>query len=269
MCGPIEVVNWKDQADAILLTWQPGQEGGNAIADILSGAVNPSGRLAVTFPKRYQDVASSKTFPGKVLPPTGRKSVAPIPGLGDEATDALFGVPAAVVYDDDIYVGYRYYSTFGVAPAFEFGFGLSYSDFKFENVALSSKEFSDPITATVTVKNTGSVAGREVVQLYLSAPAGQLKKPAIELKAFGKTRLLASGESQKFEFKLSAADLASYDPASSAWMVEPGSYKVSIGASSRQVKQSATFKVPKMLIAEKAHPALVPQAKIPVLPHPR
>jgi beta-glucosidase len=269
VCGPIEVVNWKDQADAILLTWQPGQEGGNAIADILSGAVNPSGRLAVTFPKRYQDVASSRTFPGKVLPPTGKKSVAPIPGLGDEATDALFGVPAEVVYDDDIYVGYRYYSTFGVAPAFEFGFGLSYSDFKFENVALSSKEFSDPITAAVTVKNTGSVAGREVVQLYLSAPTGQLKKPAIELKAFGKTRLLASGDSQKFEFKLSAADLASYDPASSAWIVEPGSYKVSIGASSRQLKQSATFKVPKMLVAEKAHSALVPQVKIPLLQRPR
>jgi beta-glucosidase len=269
VCGPIEMMSWKDQADAILVTWQPGQEGGNAIADILSGAVNPSGRLAVTFPKKYQDVPSSKTFPGKVLPDTGRKSVAPIPGLGDDATDALFGVPAEVVYDDDIYVGYRYYSTFAVAPAFEFGFGLSYTDFKFGDVSLSSKEFSDPIIATVTVKNTGSVPGREVVQLYLSAPIGQLKKPAIELKAFAKTGLLAAGESQKLEFKLSAADLASYHPARSAWIVEPGSYKVLIGASSRQIKQSATFKVSKTLVAETDHPALVPRVKMRVLERPR
>ena len=244
--GVTEVASWRAQADAILLAWQPGQEGGNAMADVLSGQVNPSGKLATTFPLRYQDVPYGQRFPGQLLDASAK-------GGG------LMGAPAENTYDEGIYVGYRYYNTFKVAPAYEFGYGLSYTSFGYGPLKLSSATFGGKLTATLTVTNTGPVAGKEVVQLYLSAPKGKLDKPASELRAFAKTALLAPGKSQTLTFSLRAADLASFDTAASAWVADAGTYTVQAGASSLNIKQRATFQLPKALVVEKSRPLLTPQ----------
>lgn len=248
--GVIDVMHWRDNADAILLAWQPGLEGGNAITDVLSGKVNPSGKLASTFPVAYADVPSAKNFPGKEFP--------------EKATNGFMGksIPAEVTYEEGIYVGYRYYTTFNVKPAYEFGYGLSYTTFGYSGLKLSAQTFSDKITATVTVTNTGKVAGKEVVQLYLSAPVNKLDKPAEELKSFGKTSLLQPGQSETLSFTLTPEDLASFDTASSSWVADGGKYTVKIGASSLNIKQTVTFSLPKTTIVEKDHKALVPQVAI-------
>lgn len=244
--GAIDVLPFRDEADAILLAWQPGQEGGNAIADILSGKVNPSGKLATTFPAAYTDVPSAKNFPGKEFP--------------EKATNTMFGksIPAEVTYEEGIYVGYRYYNTFKVKPAYEFGYGLSYTSFGYGQVKLSSATFNEKLTATVTVTNTGKVAGKEVVQLYLGAPSVKLDKPAEELKGFAKTALLQPGQSQTIVFTLNPEDLASFDTNSVSWVAEAGKYTVKIGASSLDVKGTAAFHLPKELVVAKAHKAMAP-----------
>ena len=248
--GVIEVASWKDQADAILLAWQPGLEAGNAITDVLSGKVNPSGKLATTFPVDYKDVPSAKNFPGKEFP--------------DQATGEGFRrqMPAEVTYEDGIYVGYRYYNTFKVEPTYEFGYGLSYTNFKYSGLKLSSPVFKGKETVSVTVSNTGKVAGKEVVQLYLSAPHAKLDKPAIELKGFGKTRLLKPGESQTISFEVNARALASFDTANEQWIAEKGAYTVSIGASSKTIKQTAKFTLGKDLVVEQDEKVLAPQVAI-------
>jgi beta-glucosidase len=250
--GVIETESWRGDPDAILLAWQPGMEGGNAITDLLSGKVNPSGKLAVTFPVKYEDVPSAKNFPGKEFP--------------EKATTGGFGqkeIPAEVIYEEGIYVGYRYYNTFHVKPAYQFGYGLSYTNFTYSDLKLSSPVFNDKINATVTIKNTGPVAGKEVVQLYISAPSKELKKPSEELKEFAKTKLLKPGESQKITFEINARDLCSFDTPSASWTAEAGNYTVKIGASSTDIKQSATFTLKKDLIVEKDHDVLKPQVAIP------
>lgn len=250
--GVIEMASWRDNPDAILLAWQPGQEGGNAIAAILDGKVNPSGRLATTFPMKYDDESSAKSFPGKEFPA--------------QATSGLFGqksVPAEVTYDEGIYVGYRYFNTFNVKPAYEFGYGLSYTSFSISNLKLNSKDFKGKITATVDVKNTGSVAGKDVVQLYLTAPAKELKKPSEELKGFAKTNLLKPGQTVTLRFIIEPKDLASFDTKSASWIAEAGTYTVKIGASSSDIKQSADFDLQKDLTVEKDHNVLKPQVEIP------
>lgn len=249
--GVVDVNSFKNYADAILLAWQPGLEGGNAMADVLSGKVNPSGKLATTFPTSYNDVPSAKTFSGKEFP--------------EKATTGMFGmkaIPAEVTYEEGIYVGYRYYNTFNVKPAYEFGFGLSYTTFGYSSLKLSSSTFNDKIKASITVTNTGKVAGKEVVQLYLSAPVNKIDKPNEELKAFGKTALLQPGQSQTLSFTLNASDLASFNTTISSWLVDAGKYTVKIGASSLDIKQRASFYVPKDIIVEKDHKALAPQAQI-------
>lgn len=257
--GVIETMSWRDMPDAILLTWQGGQEAGNSIADVLSGKVNPSGKLASTFPVKYMDVPSAKNFPGVVTQAEQKQA-----GESEQDLMAAFKRPRAsrVVYEEGIYVGYRYYETFDVAPAYEFGYGLSYTTFEFGNLALSSKKFSGKITATVPVKNTGKIAGKEVVQLYLSAPAGKLYKPVLELKGFAKTRLLQPGESQNLSFEISPRNLASFDSASSSWVAEAGKYLVKIGASSRDIRQTAAFDLDRELTVKKDSIALVPKAQI-------
>ncbi len=249
--GVIEVASWRDNADAILLAWQPGLEGGNAMADLLSGIVNPSGKLAVTFPMKYEDVPSAKTFPGKEFP--------------EQATAGMFGmkqIPAEVTYDDGIYVGYRYYTSYNVKPAYEFGYGLSYTNFSYSKLTLSSKVFNGKLTASVSITNTGKIAGKEVVQLYVSAPTSGMNKPAEELKAFAKTMLLQPGKSQTLVFTINASDLASFDTKSTSWIADAGNYEVKAGASSTDIKQSATFNLPKPIIVEKDHKVLAPQVDI-------
>ena len=239
--GPMEVASWRDKVDAVLLAWLPGQEGGHAIVDVLSGKVNPSGKLATTFPVSYDDVPSAKTFPGKELP-----------GVEPMIVNPFAGKPAEALYEEGIYVGYRYYNTFGVKPAYDFGYGMSYTSFSFGPVKLSTNKFEDKVTASVTVTNTGKVAGKEVVQLYVSAPKQKLKKPESELRAFAKTELLKPGESQVVSFTLAAKDLASFDPASSSWIAESGSYVIRVGGS------SAKMDLGRDLVVEKSRKLLAP-----------
>ncbi|WP_347158068.1 glycoside hydrolase family 3 C-terminal domain-containing protein [Pontibacter chitinilyticus] len=249
--GVMEVMSWRNQPDAILLAWQPGLEAGNAIADVLSGKVNPSGKLATTFPVAYTDVPSAKSFPGKEFP--------------EKTTQGSFGMkltPGEVTYDEGIYVGYRYYNTFNVKPAYPFGYGLSYTNFSFSDLKLSAPDFDGKLTATLTVKNTGKVAGKEVVQVYLTAPKGQLDKPELELKHFAKTKLLKPGEAQTFTFTILPEDLTSFDTATESWVADAGEYVVKAGNSSQQLQQTASFRLPKQLVTEKVHQVLAPQTEI-------
>ncbi|MBS1532342.1 MAG: glycoside hydrolase family 3 C-terminal domain-containing protein [Bacteroidetes bacterium] len=249
--GVVETASWRDGVDAILLAWQPGLEAGNAITDVLSGKVDPSGKLATTFPVNYNDDPTAKNFPGKELPmPAGQR-----PSM-------MMGRPAEVTYEEGIYVGYRYYNTFDVKPAYPFGYGLSYTKFKYSDLKLSAKTLNGSITATITVTNTGDLAGKEVVEVYVSAPTGKLAKPSEELRAFGKTKLLRPKESQTLSFTLTAKDLESFDTARSAWVAEGGDYTVKIGASSEDIKKTAKFNLPKTLVLAKVHDVLKPQVEI-------
>ena len=249
--GVVEVISWRDKVDAILLAWQPGMEAGNAVADVLSGAVNPSGKLATTFPVRYADVPSAGSFPGKEFP--------------EQATVGMFGMrstPAEVVYEDGIYVGYRYYNSFDVKPAYEFGYGSSYTDFTFSNIKLSSTSFKDKISVSVDVTNSGAVGGKEVVQLYLKAPSAKLNKPAAELKAFDKTKLLKPGEKQTISFTLNADALSSFETATTSWIAEAGKYEVQLGNSALAIKQRASFDLSKEITVEKCNKVPAPQVAV-------
>ena len=249
--GVIEIASWKNEVDAILLSWQPGMEAGNAVADILSGKINPSGKLATTFPVQYTDVPSATSFPGKEFP--------------EQATTGMFGMkqtPAEVMYNEGIYVGYRYYNTFKVQPAFEFGYGLSYTNFNMSNVKLSSQVFKDKLLVTVDIINTGKVAGKEVVQLYIAAPNKKLAKPAEELKAFVKTNVLQPGQKQIISFVITAKDVASFNTNSTAWIADAGQYQIKIGASSLAIKQTKTFALANEILVEKCNKVLVPKVAI-------
>lgn len=232
--GVIETENWKNMADAILLAWQPGQEGGNSVADVLKGTVNPSGKLTMTFPKQYTDIPSSTNFPG-------------IP-----ADD-----PQYVDYKEGVYVGYRYFTSFNVKPSYEFGYGLSYTTFDINNLKVSNTEFTgDKITVSVDIKNTGKTAGKEVVQLYLSAPKGKVDKPIKELKAFAKTRLLQPGEVETVDLVLNVKDLASFQPDRSAWIADAGVYKIELGNSSLDIKQKIDFRLQSEKVVEEVNNVL-------------
>jgi beta-glucosidase len=233
--GVIATADWRDDADAIVLAWQTGIEGANALVKIVKGEVNPSGKLAQSFPLTYADVPSADNFPGE---PAGNIVNA--------------------YYKEGIYVGYRYYETFNKPTAYEFGYGLSYTPFQYSAIKLSSAAFSDKITVTVTVKNTGKVAGKETVQLYVAAPKTEIEKPTQELKGFAKTKLLQPNESEQLTFILDAKLLASYWSGIAAWVADKGQYEVRIGASSKDIRQKASFEVPETIIAEKTNPVLYP-----------
>jgi len=249
--GVVETASWADQADAILLAWCGGEEAGNAIADVLTGKVNPNGKLVSSIPVKYDDEPSAKNFPGIAYP--------------DKAEAGMLGmkvVPMDVTYAEGIYVGYRYYSTFGVKPAYPFGYGLSYTTFNYSDIKLSNSSFSEYITASVKVTNAGKVAGKEIVQLYLTAPKGKLDKPVLELKGFAKTIALKPGESQTVEITIGRNELASFDTDMTAWVADAGKYTVSIGASSADIRGTATFSLPTPITVEKVNKVLVPQVKI-------
>lgn len=233
--GVIETASWKNTPDAILLAWQAGQEGGNTVADVLSGKVNPSGRLTMTFPVRYMDAASSSNFP--VDPPktdSGLAHIMLMGGGGDEKKSEPVRNVDYTIYEEDIYVGYRYFDTYKKEVSYPFGYGLSYTTFEYSNAQLKSD--AEAFTVTIDVKNTGEVNGKEVVQLYVSAPVSTLGKPAHELKTFAKTRELKPGESQTLSFTITTADLASFDETGSRWITDNGTYKLHIASSSRDVK---------------------------------
>ena len=255
--GVIETASWREWPDAVLIAWQPGQEAGNSVVDVLTGKVNPSGKLAVSFPISYQDAPTAKNFPG-VAVNTGK----------EEDAEDLSGfsfmrrVPWEVVYEEDIYVGYRYYETFDVPVAYEFGYGLSYTNFEYSNLKLSSKNFDGSISVSVNITNTGEVAGREVAQVYASAPTGKLNKPEEELVAFGKTSLLQPGEMETLTFEITTKELASFSESTSSWIAEAGIYTLKVGASSKQIKQEGNFNLSKELSAGTVSKALAPTRTI-------
>ncbi len=248
--GVVDVMQWRKEVDAVLLAWQPGLEGGNAMADVISGKVNPSGKLASTFPARYEDDITARNFPGREIP-------------GSEKA-GLFGqkqVDAEVVYEEGVYVGYRYYNSFHVETAYPFGYGLSYTQFNTGKLKLSAPVMNDQIQVSVLITNTGNTAGKEVAQLYVSAPSGNLDKPKSELKAFAKTKLLQPGETQELIFTLSTSDLASFHTSASAWIAEAGVYKVYLG-NAQQENSSATFTLSNDVTVEKVNKVLVPKVVI-------
>ena len=246
--GVIETASWKQIPDAILLAWTPGQEGGYAVADVLSGAANPSGKLPMTFPVNLFDIPSSFNFPYNY---SGEASLNPFGGSGldeDNSLAALFGFAVQkqpnvdeTYYKEGIWVGYRYFTTAGKKVSYPFGYGLSYTQFAYSNAAVKVNA-DGSLTATVTVKNTGSVAGKEAVQLYVSAPAGGLVKPERELKAFAKTRELKPGESQTLTMKVDAYTLASFNESTSCWETPAGNYNALFGASVADIRATVPFK---------------------------
>lgn len=240
--GVMETASWKNDTDAILLAWQGGQEAGNALAEIISGRVNPSGKLASSFPIYLNDVSSFNSFPGVITDSNAPQSPNP-----------LAGIPSEEIYQEGIYVGYRYFDTFEVPTSFAFGFGLSYTTFEYTDLKVSQN--GEEITVVFQIKNTGKTAGKEVVQLYVSAPKGSLEKPTKELKAFAKTKLLQPGESTALSLTISADDLGSYDTSKSAWTRDAGDYQFLIGSDSKtirlqtniQLKSKLIFKTKKLL----------------------
>ncbi|MDR0311587.1 MAG: glycoside hydrolase family 3 C-terminal domain-containing protein [Acidobacteriota bacterium] len=235
--GVIETASWKNLPDAILLAWQAGQEGGNAVADILKGAVNPSGKLTMTFPIRYMDAASSANFPYDYQFDT-RNAASLFSSQYENKKESVRNVDYTE-YAEDVFVGYRDFDSSGKSVSYPFGHGLSYTEFAYENAAASVK--NDGYTFSFTVKNTGNAAGKEVAQLYIAAPGKSMKKPVKELKAFVKTKLLQPGESQTIQLTITKEDLASYDEGSGQWMVESGDYVGLIGSSSENIKQRINF----------------------------
>jgi beta-glucosidase len=225
--GVIETASWKDLPDAILCAWQPGQEGGNSVADILSGKISPSGKLTMTFPVKYADVSSAGNFPVDM---TASREVVRKGEKRNEIKNLDY-----TDYEEGIYVGYRYFDSFGKPVSYPFGYGLSYTTFEYANTTVKST--GDVCTLTVDIKNTGKKAGKEVVQLYVSAPRNdRLDKPEKELKAFAKTKELQPGETATVTLKLNVSELASYDENEHAWTTDGGAYKFLIGASSHDIK---------------------------------
>jgi beta-glucosidase len=226
IAGPIEIYSWRDLVDAILLIWLPGQEAGRIVADLLIGKVSPSGKLPITFPKSWTDVPvsiSSECYPG--TPPEN---------------------PVKVRYCEDIYVGYRYYDTFGVEPAYEFGYGLSYTSFEYSG--LDMKIDKDNIILSIKIRNIGRYPGREVVQVYIKAPGEEIDRPEQELKAFKKTKMLRPGEEEEIKIEISIKDLAAYHPEKKRWIVERGWHEIRIGSSSRDIRLTGKIYIPEEIV---------------------
>lgn len=203
--GAVDMTQWVGQVPAIVQAWYPGMEGGTALAKILTGEVNPSGKLPMTFPKTLGDSPAEK--------------------LGMYAKDSI-----NMYYTDDIYVGYRYFDTWQVEPQFAFGHGLSYTTFAFGN--LSVVKAGKGAAVTFTVKNTGKMAGAEVAQLYVRQEKSALPRPYKELKGFQKV-LLAPGEEKKVTISLQEDAFSYYDDNKHAWVLEPGVFDIIVGSSSR------------------------------------
>lgn len=230
--GAIETASWNGKPDAILCAWQGGQEGGNSVADILSGKANPSGKLTMTLPVRFEDHASSANFPIDI------KADSDIFNKDEKAESDKVRLVDYTPYEEDIYVGYRYFDSFGKEVAYPFGYGLSYTTFDYTKPEISRND-DGTYTVRVDITNTGKVAGKEVAQLYVSAPdVKAANKPEKELKAFAKTRELAPGETQTLEMTVAHADLASFDEKGSKWVVAPGTYRFMIGASSADIRST-------------------------------
>ena len=246
----METASWRDRVDAILVAWQPGIEGGNSVADILTGKVNPSGKLTMTWPIAATDHPSTANFAKEYDMYTYKN----MEGWGK---GNIPGVDFSN-HEEDIYVGYRYFDTFKKDVAYPFGYGLSYTTFEMGKPSVKAN--GKNIEVSVTVKNTGKVAGKQVAQVYVTAPKGAYEKPAKELKAFGKTRELKPGESQTLKMTLEKRDLASFDEANSQWKVDAGNYLFQVGTDVENIKGIATLKVAEY--TEKTSRACAPNVQL-------
>ena len=239
ICGVVETASWNYLPDAILCAWLPGEEGGFSIADVLTGQVNPSGRLPMTFPLDYFDIAGAEDFPYNFVSDRANESVVHPERRGLDPKNLNY-----TDYTEGIYVGYRHFLSRGLDVAYPFGYGLSYTTFEYSAPAVQQK--GDRIIASVTVTNTGRVAGKEAVGIYVHAPLGNFAdKPERELRAFGKTRLLQPGESQVVELSFPVRDLASFNSALSRWETAKGTYTVYFGADCRTPAASLPLKLTK------------------------
>lgn len=230
--GAVSMEELKKYADAILCCWLPGQEGGNAVMDVLTGKENPSGRLPMTIPASYFDSSTYPNFPYDYVGPVAMGKYTITPGPARKNVHYTN-------YEEGIYVGYRHYDTRGIDVAYPFGYGLSYTSFEYSEPEVAACEGG--FTARLKVTNSGAVAGKEVVQLYVSAPKGRLDKPKSELKAFAKTGCLAPGESQILEFEVSDYNLASFNDRKSRWESERGEYAILFAANVRDVRATASY----------------------------
>ena len=251
--GVIETASWKEMPDAILCAWQAGQEGGNSVVDVLSGKQSPSGKFTMSWPVNFTDAYSSRNFPIDEDPRIDMLNQGQKGNVRNvDYTD----------YEEDIYVGYRYFDSFDVPVSYPFGFGLSYTTFEYSDAKITQK--NDIYDVTVTVKNTGAHEGKEVVELYISAPDNKAaNKPAKELKAFAKTKLLKPGESETLTLSITAPELASFDEAASAWVVAEGEYQFLVGASSQDIKATLTANAKSQ--STTAHDVMKPQVQMNLL----
>lgn len=237
VAGVVETASWKDMVDAILLVWQPGQEAGNSIADALTGLVNPSGRLPMTFPESYADVPA-QNFPALELN-TGKND-----SFLRFSKEKLYEVKDVdyIDYKEDIFMGYRHFCSHCENTSYPFGYGLSYTVFEIEDLRL--KKNSEGWTVKVSVRNVGENPGRDVIQLYsFGNPANPQTCPSRELKGFAKTKVLNPGERQSVSIELNAMDLASYVEERSAWVLTPGIYAMAVTADSEDFGMSFGLEV--------------------------
>jgi beta-glucosidase len=215
--GSAVAMPWVDAVPAIVESWLGGQAGAGAVADVVFGTVNPSGKIAETFPRRLQDTSAYLNFPGE---------------------------EGETIYGERIFVGYRYFEARKITPLFPFGHGLSYTRFEYSGMGVSARDITDSegLTVTATLTNTGQAAGKEVVQLYVSDLASRLQRPVKELKGFSKVSL-NPGESKQVRFALNARDFSYYDSKQSRWIAESGEFEIGIGASSADIKLSETIQL--------------------------
>ena len=218
--------------DSMLLMSQAGMTGGDALVEVLNGTVNPSGKLTDTWPVNFDDNPSSATFANND------------------------GNTAQEVYNDDIFVGYRYYDTFGVDVSYPFGYGGSYTSFAMSTKSVKADK--DKVTVQVKVKNTGTVSGKEVAEVYFSAPDGELDKPYQELAGYAKTDELAPGESQILTISFDTKEMGSYDTDKAAYVMEDGDYIIRVGNSSRNTHVAAKLNVAEDTITEQYSNLMVP-----------
>ena len=231
MGNVIETASWKSMPDAILLAWQPGQEGGYSVADVLTGKAYPSGKLTMTWPNNLIDLPSSASFPN-IRPAAPR-------GRGNNKVE----FQDYTKHLEGLNVGYRYFTTAQEPVSYPFGFGLSYTTFSYSKPVV--KTTKDGLTASITITNTGKRAGKEVVELYVSAPAGGLEKPARELKAFAKTKELQPNQSETLTMNISLYDLASYNEATQSWETAAGKYIIAFGANVEDIRATAPYSLSK------------------------
>ena len=232
IAGVIETKSWNYLPDSILLAWHGGQEGGNSVTDIITGIVNPSGKLPMTFPINLEDHLSSNNFP-KEPEPVSPFSLISMGKIEEKSKENQIKNKDYTLYEEGIYVGYRHFDKANINVSYPFGYGLSYTNFDYSELDVIKNNNNIDISLEIT--NIGNLAGKEVVQIYISKTNSGIDRPVKELKAFSKTHNLEPSESIKLNYSIPISDLSYWDEQESGWKFEPGKYSINIGASSRDI----------------------------------